>query len=144
MADKLDHSAFLRHLARGQDLTGLINDRMLEREEGVRAATADTESAAVPPDVRGAFEAAARGEPLSPAQQFATEAIILPELRPAIDVINDSFGQVTHPLWTKLSNNAGIKARLETAIKSVGRIELPDGPLPYAGTGFVVGEGPIN
>ncbi|SCB55766.1 endonuclease G [Bradyrhizobium shewense] len=140
MADKLDHSAFLRHLARGQDLTGLINDRMLEREEGVRAATADTESAAMPPDVRGAFEAAARGEPLSPAQQFATEAIILPELRPAIDVINDSYGQVTHPLWTKLSNNAGIKARLETAIKSVGRIELPNGPLPYAGTGFVVGQ----
>nr|WP_275970739.1 DNA/RNA non-specific endonuclease [Bradyrhizobium sp. NBAIM32] len=94
----------------------------------------------MPPDVRGAFEAAAKGEPLSPAQQFATEAIILPELRPAIDVINDSYGQVTHPLWTKLSNDAGIKARLETAIKSVGRIELPNGPLPYAGTGFVAGQ----
>lgn len=140
MPDKLDHSAFLRHLVRGQDLSGLITDRMLEREEGVRAAAADTESAAMPPDVRGAFETAARGEPLSPAQQFATEAIILPELRPAIDVINDSYAPVTHPLWTKLSTDAGIKARLETAIRSVGRIELPNGPLPYAGTGFVVGQ----
>jgi endonuclease G len=143
MAEKHDHSAFLRHLARGEDVASLMSDRMLAREEGVRAAasmeTTAAAAAAPPPDVRGAFEAASAGRPLSPAQQFAAEAIIYPELRPAIDVVNDSYGPVTHHLWTKLSTDTGIKSRLETAIRSVGRIELPGGPLPYAGTGFVVG-----
>jgi endonuclease G len=60
-----------------------------------------------------------------------------------IDVVNDSYGAVTHQLWTHLSTDAGIKTRLETAICSVGRIELPNGPLPYAGTGFVVGAGRV-
>jgi endonuclease G, mitochondrial len=49
----LDHSAFLRHLARGEDVTWLMSDKMLEREESVRSAS--TESAAMLPDVRGAL-----------------------------------------------------------------------------------------
>ena len=95
------------------------------------------------PDVKGAFNAAQTGQSMNDAQRIATEAIIFPELRPAIDVVKGSYGTVTHKLWTHLSTDSAIKTRLETAIRSVGRIELPKGPLPYAGTGFVVGAGRV-
>jgi endonuclease G len=111
---------------------------MLETQERMRAGSG-AESAAAQANVRRILEDAQNDRPLSQADQAAAEAIIFPELRPVIDVVNDSYGKVTHKLWTHLSTDAAIKARLETAIKSVGRIELPNGPLPYAGTGFVVG-----
>lgn len=135
------YSSFLARLAKGRDLSDLLSDRMLAHQE--RLGTASTESATPRPDVQGAINAALKGQPLTDAQRYTTEAIILPELRPVIDVVNDSYGTVTHKLWTHLSADAAIKSRLETAIRSVGRIELPDGPLPYAGTGFVVGDGQV-
>ena len=71
------------------------------------------------------------------------EAIINEELRPAVDVIDGTFS-ITHPLWTQLSQDAAIKRRIEEAIPSIGRIELPDNRrYPYGGTGFVVGDGLI-
>jgi DNA/RNA endonuclease G (NUC1) len=99
---------------------------------------------AIPDEHRGTVESAARksmtNEPLTPDEQFALEAIIIPDKRPAVDVVNGDFA-VTHPLWTKFSTDAAIHARLKNALPSIGRIELPTNPsVPYGGTGFVVGK----
>jgi endonuclease G, mitochondrial len=81
------------------------------------------------------------GEELSPGQSFGLEAIIDEELRPAIEIVNGKF-TVDHPLWTKLSATEELRSRIQRVIPSVGRIGLPGNRrLPYAGTGFVVGEG---
>lgn len=99
---------------------------------------------AVPAEHHSAIEGAAKklmtDEELTPREQFALEAIIIPDKRPAIDVINGDF-VVTQPLWTKFSTDAEIHTRLKNALPSIGRIELPSHPsLPYGGTGFVVGK----
>lgn len=100
-------------------------------------------SKASPEQVNAATSAAQKlstGAELSPPEQFALEAIIIPDKRPAIDIANGDY-QVNHPLWMHF-NDEPIKGRLKKAIPSVGRIELPHHPsLPYAGTGFVVGDG---
>lgn len=73
---------------------------------------------------------------------FGLEAIILPRKRPVVNIFNNTFAQPPSP-WTHLSENAA-KKNIETAIRAVGRIEVPGHPrLPYIGTGFVVGEGLI-
>lgn len=74
--------------------------------------------------------------------QYALEAIIDAEVRPVIDIINGKF-ESTHPLWTQLTTDASIRARLEQCFRAIGRIELPGGRIPYGGTGFVVGDGLI-
>ena len=90
--------------------------------------------------LRGGMEAVVRDRPLSDSEMFGLEAIINAEIRPAVDIVDGKF-QVTHPLWTHLSTDAGIRGRLEDTIPSVGRIELPgDARYPYGGTGFLVGE----
>ena len=99
---------------------------------------------AVPAEHRRAVEGVAKklmtDEGLTPHEQFALEAIIIPDKRPAVDVVNGDF-VVTHPLWTKFSTDAAIHARLKNALPSIGRIELPTHPsMPYGGTGFVVGK----
>ncbi|MCA6115189.1 DNA/RNA non-specific endonuclease [Bradyrhizobium sp. WSM 1738] len=82
-----------------------------------------------------------RGADLSTEQAFGLEAIIDADIRPAIDIINGTFTS-THPLWIKLSQDQTIKMRIERVIPSVGRIGLPGNRrYPYAGTGFVVGNG---
>lgn len=90
---------------------------------------------------RKAIEAMSLSREISPDEEMGLEAIINADLRPAIDVINNTF-TVSHPLWTHLSNDVAIKARIESVLPSIGRIELPGHPrLPYGGTGFVVGDG---
>jgi endonuclease G len=80
----------------------------------------------------------ATGSELTPPERFALEAIIIPDKRPAIDIVNGDF-QVAHPLWTHFATGP-IKTTIRRAIPSIGRIELPGHPtLPYGGTGFVVG-----
>jgi len=88
------------------------------------------------------LESMARGRTTGDQVQYlTTEAIINGEIRPAIPIVDGTF-TVTHPLWSKLSNDIVIKARIESVIPSVGRIELPGNrDFPYGGTGFVVGEG---
>ena len=72
---------------------------------------------------------------------MSLEALIIPKLRPAIDIVDGKFN-VTHELWTYLSTNAAIRDRIEATIPSIGRIELPgNSQYPYGGTGFVVGDG---
>src|SRR5215212_4843631 len=60
------------------------------------------------------------------ADQLAgMEALIIPKLRPAIDIVDGKF-EVSHYLWTHLTTDAAIRKRVEDVIPSVGRIELPD------------------
>jgi endonuclease G, mitochondrial len=84
-----------------------------------------------------------QGRVPSPAQSAGIEAIILPKIRPVLDIVDGDF-QTDHPLWQKLNDDQEIRGRLRKAIRSVGRIELPaNHDLPYAGTGFVVGKNVI-
>jgi DNA/RNA endonuclease G (NUC1) len=90
--------------------------------------------------VRNIFEKLASDRELSPTEQFVTEAIIIPDKRPAIDVVNGDY-TVQHPLWLHYANDP-IKGNLRKALPSIGRVEISGIPgLPYGGTGFVVGPG---
>jgi len=92
-------------------------------------------------EARYGLENMAAGKPAQPEQIAGIEAIILPDLRPVIDISGGTF-ESTHRLWTKLSTDTEIKARIEALLPSVGRIELPGfDAVPYGGTGFVVGNG---
>jgi len=81
-----------------------------------------------------------RGRIPTPEQSAGIEAIILPKIRPVLDVVDGKF-HTDHPLWQKLNDDAAVRGRLEAALPSIGRIELPGNPdYPYGGTGFVVGQ----
>jgi endonuclease G len=83
----------------------------------------------------------ALNQDLSAAEFGALEAIILPDLRPAVDIIGGKF-TVTHSLWKPIFDDEKVRQRVERAIPSIGRIELPGNKqYPYGGTGFVVGKG---
>ncbi len=75
-----------------------------------------------------------RDDTINDRAQYFLEAIILPRERPAVLIIQDSFSQPPSP-WQGLNPES-----LKTAIRSIGRIEVPNHPsVPYGGTGFVVG-----
>ncbi len=95
---------------------------------------------AAPDGSAEAVKKLARGETLDRGERFALEAIIIPDKRPAIDIVGGDF-EVHHDLWLHW-NEAKVKEPLKRVIRSVGRVELPGHPrLPYGGTGFVVGDG---
>lgn len=128
-------------------LQGILPSRSLESiaDERISAETLSPAARDLSPEedrhTRSAVEKLVMNEELTPPEQFALEAIIIPDKRPAIDVIGGDY-TVAHPDWTHFVTDAGIRARLKTAIASIGRIELPGHPLiPYGGTGFVVGDG---
>jgi hypothetical protein len=74
---------------------------------------------------------------LAPLEQFALEAIIIPDKRPVIDVVGGDF-QVIHPLWLQFGTDP-IKTQIRNALPSIGRLEVSGIPsLPYGGTSFVV------
>jgi DNA/RNA endonuclease G (NUC1)/V8-like Glu-specific endopeptidase len=82
----------------------------------------------------------AANKPLAPTDVATIEAIILPDKRPVIDIVNDTYGMIGHSLWTHL-NDPAVRNRLKQPILSTGRVELAGDPegRHYAGTGFVVG-----
>ena len=93
-----------------------------------------------PDTARAGLEAIEKNRELPPPQYFGLEALIAEEICPAFEILNGSFA-APHPLWTKLTSDPVLKSRIETAISSVGRIELPgNNRYPYGGTGFVVGK----
>lgn len=84
-----------------------------------------------------AFEKADQGQELDPNELDIAEAIVLLELRPCIDIRNDTFGDLPAE-WTQLAH---FRPVIDKAIRSVGRVEVPNLPsMPYGGTGFVVGK----
>ena len=94
-------------------LAGLLPEPSLESLHPVRGTEAPALER-VPIEHRGAVESAAAklatGESLNPPERFALEAIIIPDKRPAIDIVGGDYN-VVHPLWTHL-NQPAIKARL--------------------------------
>ena len=77
---------------------------------------------------------------LNQPERFYAEAIIIPDLRPAVRISGGDY-EVEHQSWRHL-NDPARKRTLRAVLPSIGRIELPNHPsLPYAGTGFVVGAG---
>jgi endonuclease G, mitochondrial len=81
-----------------------------------------------------------RNEGLSPQDGDVLEAIVLPNERPIVDVIDGTYVAPAAP-FQHLGESAA-RATIEATIPAIGRIELPDHPsLPYGGTGFVVGNG---
>jgi len=89
--------------------------------------------------IKSALEKISMNRDLSPEESFVTEAIIIPDKRPAIDIVGGDF-QIEHPLWTHFSSNERLHGSIKKALPSIGRIELPNHPSsPYGGTGFVVG-----
>jgi endonuclease G len=90
---------------------------------------------------RAAEKLALGNQVLSPLEMIATEAIIIPDKRPAFEIVEGDF-IADDDLWADLTADAAIHARLRAAIPAVGRIELPGQKrIPYGGTGFVVGRG---
>lgn len=89
---------------------------------------------------RQTLEKLARDQRLNDRERFHLEAIIIPERRPAIDIIDGSF-ETRHQDWLHL-NAAPVRDRLRQAFPSIGRLELPGHPsVPYGGTAFIVGDG---
>ncbi len=78
-------------------------------------------------------------QPLEPRARFIAEAIIMPDLRPAIDVIDGDF-TIDHPFWTDYVAGTPAHANFVAALASIGRVELPgSATYPFGGTCFVVG-----
>ncbi|WP_027229482.1 DNA/RNA non-specific endonuclease [Phyllobacterium sp. UNC302MFCol5.2] len=107
-------------------------------DSGLESMPGDTDETRL---AKSGLEAIELGRDPSKGELYGLEAIILPDLRPAIDIVDNTF-TVTHPLWRRLSDDAAIRTRIEGVIPSIGRIELPgNNKYPYGGTGFVVGDG---
>jgi endonuclease G, mitochondrial len=67
---------------------------------------------------RTGMESVLLGREPSDDQLAGLEALIIPKLRPAVDIVDGKF-QVTHELWTHLSTNEAIRKRIEDVIPSV-------------------------
>lgn len=79
-----------------------------------------------------------RDDTIDPDQQHALEAIVLPKLRPVVNIIGDTFSPPPSP-W-EFIGSAEFKQRIDKVIPSIGRVEVIGHPsVPYGGTGFVVG-----
>ena len=89
---------------------------------------------------REAVRKVSRGEPLTPPEENVYEAIVLPTGRPVLNIVNGTYPAPRTP-WRHL-DQPRYRTVIEKAIAAVGRVEVPDHPsIPYAGTGFVVGDG---
>jgi endonuclease G len=112
-------------------------EALLDEQPEAEAATPGREALRA----RRAIEKLATGRTLSDSDRFTIEAIVIPDQRPAVDIVDGDF-TITHPSWLHFSSNEVIRGVLRRVVGSVGRIELPGHPrLPYGGTGFVVGPG---
>ncbi|MGC1974785.1 MAG: DNA/RNA non-specific endonuclease [Pseudolabrys sp.] len=83
-----------------------------------------------------------RVQEITPSEMLGLEAIVLPRNRPVALVRGDSYDDLDGP-WVSLNDDV-IKKRIAPLLPLIGRVEVPSSPiLPYAGTGFVVGQGLI-
>ncbi|MEI9423445.1 DNA/RNA non-specific endonuclease [Mesorhizobium sp. Cs1299R1N1] len=136
-ATDADLRAFLAGTTRSNSIDEVVAEsRMLSagRLESAGAEATSTDTALT----RMTLEKLARGQALDPRERYHLEAIIIPDKRPAIDIVRGDF-TTRHPDWLFL-NDTDVKGRLKALFPSIGRIELPNHPTaPYGGTGFVVG-----
>ncbi|MGH6641540.1 MAG: trypsin-like serine peptidase, partial [Bradyrhizobium sp.] len=131
--------SYLDMISNKQDLEKILAASKATAEASRRGGLEGMESPAAGA-ARSGLESVLRDKDPSGAELDGLEALIIPELRPAIDIIGGKF-KATHELWKHLSTDDKIRGNIERALPSVGRIELPGNPrIPYGGTGFVVGE----
>ncbi len=139
MANRFDVRAALERLLPPDALETM-------RAGGSLLAGVGFESAAADPLADQADDAARRlfaGAELTDADLFAVEAIILPDLRPAITIRGGRYDPPAS-LWSPAFAEPAAKARIEAAIPAVGRVEVTGLPgVPFGGTGFLVGPGLI-
>jgi V8-like Glu-specific endopeptidase len=82
------------------------------------------------------------GREIDTEHRFALEAIVLPYHRPVVDIVDNRMKteQLTQT-WNHLVEPS-LRGQIEQCFLSIGRINVPSLPsLPYAGTGFIVGDG---
>ncbi len=125
------------HLQRLRDMLSQVVPREIQETPG-----AALEFPELPGQLQEAaatgFARLVRHEEITRDQQHTLEAIILPQFRPAVNIIGGTFSTPPFP-WEHLGH-ADVQPKLVTSIQSIGRIEVPRHPsVPYAGTGFVVG-----
>jgi endonuclease G len=90
---------------------------------------------------KAGVEKLARGVTPNEHEMSSLEAIILPRERPVVFIENNTFAAPDSP-WEHFATNSAIKKRIERAIPSIGRVELPSNlSIPFGGTAFVVGPG---
>ena len=89
-------------------------EEVVEESSGLEAA------GAAEPMRQRTVEKLAQGIPLSPAERFHLEAIIIPEKRPAIDIVGGDYS-TRHQYWLHL-NDEPIRARLRGGL----RLDRPD------------------
>jgi endonuclease G, mitochondrial len=136
---------YLELVTRKHNGIDTVINRLASKKPTRKAAGLESMASEVPDlsQVKSGIQAMKRGEALAPPARMGLEAIIFPDIRPVIDIVDGKYTS-THELWTQLSNDAAIRNRIESVIPSVGRIELPGNRrYPYGGTGFVVGDGLI-
>lgn len=129
-------------LAYFKQITPGLQGGPLETLGTIDLATALTPKAQVPGQYRQLVERTISKlvdhRPLSDRESWAFEAIIIPDKRPAIDILERNSFTTDHPDWQHLLAAPALTA-ISGAIAAVGRIELPGHPtLPYGGTGFAV------
>ena len=91
-----------------------------------------------PEDAERAVALIQQGQQLGDAEMFAMEAIVLPRERPVVFIEENTFKTPESP-WTHFVEPAN-RTNIERAIRSIGRVELPDNvSIPFGGTAFVVG-----
>jgi len=116
--------------------------KQIRPEETLVEAASTLESAGLGDEettlVTAGFKKLEEGTSLDLREEASLEAIIHKRDRPVVNVIGGTYNNPPAP-WTFLGQT-DIKERLQTAIKSIGRIELPGHvSIPFGGTGFVVG-----
>ena len=118
----------------GLELAGAAPALAMEGLEGMAADGRELELA-----VQGLEHFNADSE-IFEAEASALEAIVLPRERPVVDILGGKFHEPPPP-WRELALEP-TRGKIFDAIPAVGRVEVPLHPtLPYAGTGFIVGEG---
>ena len=94
--------------------------------------------------VRSGLQKVAEGRhaELTTNEIFGLEAMLLPQNRPVTFIRGGSYDGLGDP-WRRLQRSRR-QSEDQPAAAAYGRIELPRSPIvPYAGTGFVVGNGLI-
>jgi endonuclease G len=133
-------AAYLRRVAAKGPVKDLIQTTLYGGPESTESPASAQKRAAA----QAGLEEIARDRVPAPEQSAGLEAIILPKIRPVLNVVDGKF-HTDHPLWLMLNDDNGTPRQvLLKVIPAVGRIELPGNPsYPYGGTGFVVGKGLI-
>ncbi len=133
--------SLLRSYAKSIASMDRLEDARAELPAFAESALESVPSATPEPSIEAANRAIDKmrtGQPLDAQEMYSVEAIVLPKERPVVFVRNNTYPTPESP-WTHFSGT-GIKANIERAIPSIGRVELPSNlSIPYGGTAFVVG-----